>query len=311
VGNITTGGTGKTPAVEMLANWAAREGFTVAVLSRGYSGKYKKEVLEVSDRKKILSNPLEAGDEPFLLASNLPGIPVVISKKRYKAGLLANKKYGSNFYILDDGFQHLELERDMDLVLVDSQNPFGNGYLLPRGPLREPVSSLKRADAVVFTRAESVKPVMDTEWFFKEAFTTEKAYYGGHFPAEVNFPGKKVVLEPSFLEGRRIIAFAGIARPGEFMKTLKDLGADVLYFKSFRDHHQYTKTEIDSLIRKKEEKDAEHIFTTEKDWVRISSLSTDLSDIAHLNIKFEFISGKDEILTSIKNRANSKLGRGQ
>ena len=307
VGNITAGGTGKTPAVAMLAKWAEREGFKAAVLSRGYKGKYK-ELLEVSDGKRVLAGPMETGDEPYLLATNLPGIPVIVSKKRFLAGSLAHKKHGSNFFILDDGFQHLELERDMDLVLIDSTSPFGNGYLLPRGPLREPVRNLARAHAIIFTRSNTLKPVEDTQWFFKEAFTTANAYYGGHLPGKVVFQEKKEVYGPSFLKGKKIAAFAGIARPEVFEKTLQELGAEVVYFKGFRDHHIYSEDEIQHMDKTRSEMDADYLFTTEKDWVRIASLQTSLSHLAYLTIEFTLISREGELLQSIEQRANLKLG---
>lgn len=309
VGNITTGGTGKTPAVAMLADWAEKEGYETAILSRGYGGKYKEGVLEVSDGKKILAGPEESGDEPYLLATNLPGIPVIVSKKRFRAGLLAHKKHGCDFFILDDGFQHLELERDMDIVLVDSTNPFGNGHLLPRGPLREPVKSLSRAHAVIFTHSKALKPVEDTQWFFKEAFTTADAYYGGHLPGKIVFPEKKEVHEPSFLKGKKIAAFAGIARPDVFEETLRELGANILYFRGFRDHHYYSEDEIKTLNKTREDSNADYLLTTEKDWVRISSLSTSIPTLAYLTIKFTLISGGDEILASVKRRADFKLVR--
>ena len=309
VGNITTGGTGKTPAVAMLAQWAVKKGFRPAVLSRGYKGKYKKNVLEVSDGRQVLSRPTETGDEPYLLAMNLPGIPVIVSKKRFLAGMLAYKKHNSNFFILDDGFQHLELERDMDLVLVDSENPFGNTKLLPRGPLREPIRNLARAHAVIFTRSKALKPLEDTQWFFREAFTTEKSYYGGHFPERVVFPLKNSEHEPSFLKGKKIAAFTGIARPHVFEQTLKELGAEVLFFRAFRDHHPFTEAEITTMDRIRKEINAEYLVTTEKDWVRVSSLPVSLADIAYLTIKFALLSRQDELLTFIKQRADLKLGR--
>jgi len=142
IGNLTVGGTGKTPAVIMLAKWALNEGFRVALLSRGYGGRYRKKVLEVSDGNSIKADPRDAGDEPYLLAKKLSGIPVVVSGKRYAAGIFAHEKFGCNFFILDDGFQHMELRRDLDLALIDAEKPFGNGHLLPRGPLREPVDQL-------------------------------------------------------------------------------------------------------------------------------------------------------------------------
>ena len=137
----------------MLAKWALNEGYRVAILSRGYGGNYRERVLAVSDGEKANVGPIQSGDEPYLLARKLRGVPVIISKKRYMAGFFANKRFDTNFFILDDGFQHLALERDMNLLLIDASNPFGNGYLLPWGTLREPIAQLKRADAFIITRS--------------------------------------------------------------------------------------------------------------------------------------------------------------
>ena len=153
VGNLTAGGTGKTPAVVMLAEWAAREGAKVAVLTRGYGGSHGREVLEVSDGKEVRLEPFLSGDEPCLLAKRLDGVPVIVANERYKAGLYAHGKFGSDFFILDDGYQHIRLARDMNIVLLDALNPFGNGHLLPWGPLREPLREIRRADACILTRA--------------------------------------------------------------------------------------------------------------------------------------------------------------
>ena len=142
--NLTAGGTGKTPAACMLAEWARGEGYRIAVLSRGYGGSYREKVLEVSDGNRRHAGQDEAGDEPCLLSRRLLGVPVILSKRRYLAGLFAHEKFGTNFFVLDDGFQHLVLKRDLDIVLVDASDPFGNGRLeygvaislklIPRGP---------------------------------------------------------------------------------------------------------------------------------------------------------------------------------
>ncbi len=196
VGNLTVGGTGKTPATCLLAEWAMDEGYRVAILSRGYGGHYRTKVLVVSDEQGINAGPVQAGDEPVLLARKLKGVPVIISKQRYLAGALAAEKYKSNFFILDDGFQHLALERDLDLVLIDAVKPFGNGHLLPRGPLREPVDQLNRADAFIITR-----PGKDTEGhgvkgILKERLPEKDMYCGDHIPERVIFPNKKREYDP-------------------------------------------------------------------------------------------------------------------
>ena len=166
VGNLTVGGTGKTPMVILLAGMLRDRGMRPAVLSRGYGGKSTSDVLVVSDGSQILAGPEEAGDEPVLIARRLKGIPVLAGAKRALTGRYARENFGVDVMVLDDGFQHRWIHRDLDIVLLDSRQPLGNGLLLPRGPLREPPSALERAGVVVFTRSEdSTGPLMDKDAF--------------------------------------------------------------------------------------------------------------------------------------------------
>lgn len=284
VGNLTTGGTGKTPAVRMLAEWAVGEGCRVAVLSRGYGGRHGQGFLEVSDGEHVFSSPSEAGDEPCLLAASLKGVPVVIARERYLAGLLAHEKYGADFYILDDGFQHLALHRDLDLVLLDAEKPFGNGHLLPWGPLREPKNHLERADAFVITRTDRKRDLSDLTGFLGRHFPEKPLFKSEHRPEALHFPDAGRTYAPEFLRGKRIVAFAGIARPGFFRETLKGLGAEPVWFKGSRDHHVFSDREIRELIRRKEDLGAECLVTTEKDWVRIKDRMPEVRDFAYLTI---------------------------
>ena len=300
IGNITAGGTGKTPAVVMLAQWARDEGCRVAVLSRGYGGKYRTEVLEVSDGNRVKASAREAGDEPYLLATRLSGIPVVVSKKRFLAGLFARKRFGCDFFILDDGFQHLELNRDLDLALIDATNPFGNGHLLPRGPLREPVEQLARANACIVTRyrAQGLREnVLD---FLGGNFPSIPIFCADHLPEKVIFPHSKEVHGPEFLKGRRVLGFAGIAEPERFKHTLMRLGADVVHFRGFRDHYPFKRDDIQALIQMKEKQGAEYVISTEKDWVRVSPFAAGRPDMAYLSIKFALTSGQDGFFRMIK-----------
>ncbi|MFH1490805.1 MAG: tetraacyldisaccharide 4'-kinase [Pseudomonadota bacterium] len=326
IGNLSVGGTGKTPAACMLAEWALQEGFRVAVLSRGYRGRYRQKVLEVSDGHGINATPEEAGDEPFLLAKRLPGVPVIVSRKRYLAGLLAHEKHGTDFYILDDGFQHLALKRDLDLVLIDATNPFGNGHLLPWGPLREPLSFLKRADAFLLTRAQALHQEPspppdfpregggpwrrgatppdkgDLSTWLEGNFPGRPVFHGDHVSEKIVFPFSEEAHESRFLEGKRVVAFAGIARPEAFHHTLRGLGAEVVMFKGFRDHHAFTPSEVRGLISEKERLGAECLITTEKDWVRIENLGTKHPDLAYLQIAFGLLSGSDRFYKMIRER---------
>ena len=303
VGNLTVGGTGKTPATIMIAQWAAAEGFQPAVLSRGYGGKRNKAVIEVSDGKDLRARPEEAGDEPYLMAQNLPGIPVIVSPNRYRAGLLAHEKHAADFFILDDGFQHITLKRDLDLVLMDSHRPFGNGHLLPWGPLREPLHHLSRADAFLLTRAnpDGKDATGATEEFLKRRFQ-KPLFLSAHVPEKIVFPHGNKEYNTSFLKGKRVTAFAGLARPNAFRETVIALGAEVVSFKAFKDHHVYVPGQLLQLIREKDRAGADCLITTEKDWVRIEGALKECPDSAYLRIRFVIASESKNFFEMIKKK---------
>jgi len=322
VGNITAGGTGKTPAVAMLAKWAFGEGHRVAILSKGYGGRYKQEVLELSDGKRIYADSQVAGDESVLLARGVSGSPVVISKNRYLAGMYAHKKFGSDFFILDDGFQHLGLERNLNLALIDASEPFGNAHLLPWGPLREPLSQLERADAFILTRFSRVGSSerrgqgaksnakdhsgQKTVTFLKGKFPAIPIFCADHIPDKVIFPLSGEAHSPGFLRGKQVLAFAGIAHPEQFKESLIGLGADVVQFKGFRDHYPFDGDEIRELIRMKERIGARYLLTTEKDWMRIAPLAFNMAapmhnDLAYLSVRFAFLPGQEGVFGIIRN----------
>jgi tetraacyldisaccharide 4'-kinase len=306
IGNLTTGGTGKTPATRMIAEWAAEEGYKVAVLSRGYGGKKKRRVTIVSDGKDILADPKEIGDEPCLLAKRLPGIPVVVSKNRYLAGLEAQIRFGCTFFILDDGYQHLKLKRDLNLLLVDASSPFGNGHLLPLGPLREPSGEFKRTDAIILTRAGYTGNNIEKEGRLKKLFHGKPVFTGDHVPENIIFPARHEEHPPSFLKGKRVIAFAGIARPFFFRDTLISLGAEILSYRAFPDHHPFTLEEIESLMGEKDTAGADYLITTEKDWVRLADLLPQVQFLAYLTIKFDILSEKKRFFTMIRESMRKK-----
>ena len=308
VGNLTVGGTGKTPAVCMLTEWAFSQGHRVAILSRGYGGRYKTKILEVSDQSGIIAGPAEAGDEPYLLAKRLPGIPVIVSKDRHQAGLWGHHKYKTDFFILDDGFQHIALERDLDLVLLDTSNPFGNGHLLPWGPLREPINQLARAHAIVMTRAVQSKLTEDLSTELNRHFPGKPLFKGDHIPEKVIFPNENIQYDSGFLRGKRVMAFAGIGQPESFKESLLRLGADVLAFKTFKDHHIFNQDEFQKLIIEKENSGAEYLITTEKDWVRLEKIVDEYRNLAYLTIRFQLLSGQDQFFNIIKKHNKNTNG---
>jgi len=301
IGNLTVGGTGKTPSVMMLARWALNEGYRVAVLSRGYGGRYRDKVLEVSDGETIKADPLDSGDEAYLLAKKLDGIPIVISRDRYTAGSFAHGKFGTNFFILDDGFQHLALKRDLDIVLIDSESAFGNGHLLPWGPLRELIEQLVRADIIVLTRFRTQDSANRIKDLLNKKFPEIPVCYADHEPENVIFSQINASHPPDFLEGKRVLAFAGLARPEVFRGTLIRLGADLVYFRGFRDHYRFKPNEIQNLIHMKERLGAQYLLTSEKDWVRIADFAHECPELGYLSIRFKLISNPDKFFKMVKN----------
>jgi tetraacyldisaccharide 4'-kinase len=306
IGNLSVGGTGKTPAAIMIAHWALNQGYRPAILSRGYGGKRLKDVLEVSDGNRVLFEAADAGDEPYLMAKRLPGVPVIISRQRYLAGLVAHEKHGTNFFILDDGFQHIVLRRNLDLALIDSASPFGNEHLLPWGPLREPVGHLERADAFMLTRTPAGfgEGSPATLELLKHRFPGKPILLSRHVPEKIIFPDRNKVYNVDFLKGKRVAAFAGIARPGVFRKTLTELGAEVASFRVFRDHHAFTSREIAHLVREKKRAGADCLVTTEKDWVRLGNAGREHPDLAYLSIRLVITEGEENFFRMLKERSS-------
>ena len=323
IGNLTAGGTGKTPAVVMLARWAVSQGLRVAVLSRGYGSQAHEDVFEASDGHGVSADVHRAGDEPSLIAKTVPGSPVIISRSRHRAGMYAYEKFGSDVFILDDGFQHLQLERNLNLVLMDATDPFGNGHLLPWGPLREPLNQLRRADAFILTRfnrgnneggrvpvikrtvgedpLHDVPPAEKTLAFLKARFPSKPVFCADHSPDEVVFPATGEAHDAGFLKSRRIVAFAGIAHPDYFKEQLAELGADVIEFRGFRDHCAFAVKDLEDMIHSKESGGADYLLTTEKDWMRIAAFAPPYGDLGYLRIRFSLLPDPDGLFRMILN----------
>ncbi len=306
IGNLTVGGTGKTPAAAMIAEWALKEGYRPAILSRGYGGKHKGKTFEVSDGQHLFCTPAEAGDEPYLLAKKIEGVPVILSKARYEAGLLAFERHGSNFFILDDGFQHIRLKRDLDIVLLDASSPFGNMHLLPRGPLREPVDHLQRADVFILTRTGHGTSLIMMN-YLKKKFGGKPVFQSEHVPESLVLPNLGNTHAPDFIRGKRVVAFAGIAKPEVFRDTLIKLGAKITLFRSFRDHHVFIRSELQEMIAERQRLRADLLITTEKDYVRLGQLAPTENHLGYLTVRFQIISGGDAFIGIVKSRADEVL----
>lgn len=260
IGNITVGGTGKTPATILVAQELQQRGCRVAVLSRGYGGTLEGTVALVSDGQNLLLTPDQCGDEPCLLAGRVPGLEIVIGADRYRAGLHALEKLKPDILLLDDGFQHIRLHRDLNILLLDGTRPFGNGWSLPLGLLREPLSALKRADMVVFTRCRPFQPVVDpgVQWCRSE-----------HSLSGFNRLDDGKELAVDLLRTTRVAAFAGIADPAAFFESLRQLGIHLTAISALPDHEPYCAERLSELDRFAAESAADWLITTEKDGVKL------------------------------------------
>ena len=264
VGNLTTGGTGKTPATIALSKEARKRGFTPCVLTRGYKGSLEGPVIVKSGM-----DARDVGDEPLLMAEKLEGIAVIKGADRHASGMFAldNVKPEPDLFILDDGFQHRRLFRDLDILLVNSKNPFDNGRLLPMGVLREPMSQMKRAGVVVMTRSTG-EDLTDLMQFIRKYNSHAPVFEASHAPVSLRkLNGDEMPLGE--LEGREVFAFCAIAGPQNFIDDLRRAGADVMGHKAYRDHHVYTQGDIDVIGQVAKECGAEWIVTTEKDIMRL------------------------------------------
>jgi tetraacyldisaccharide 4'-kinase len=263
VGNLTVGGTGKTPMVALLCRDLMERGKRVTVLSRGYGGKAGKEPRIVSDGRTLFLSPAEAGDEPYMLAAAIPGLAVVIGSDRYRAGLFALEHLAPDIFIMDDGFQHLRLWRDLNILLLDSRSPFGNGLVLPAGLLREPAGAMKRADLVVLTRYDKDIPLLSPNGLpplcrAEHRLTGVTPLGGG-------------ALEPfAVLAGKRGLAFAGIADPPGFFDALRLAGANLVAVLPLPDHCSYDEKALAALCQEREMKRADFLITTAKDGVKLA-----------------------------------------
>lgn len=274
IGNITLGGTGKTPATIALAREAIKKGFNPCILTRGYRGKAK-GLSFVSRGDKPLLDEYQAGDEALLMAEKLKGVPIVKGKNRYEAGMFALNSLPlalcPNLFILDDGFQHWYLFRDMDIILIDSTNPFGNRKLFPLGSLREPVVGVRRADIIVLTKTDvnDFQNSKDKALIREiERYNNAPIFFAQHKPSEfIKIAGDKLSLD--WAKDKEFFGFCGIGNPDSFRKTLLSLDIQLKGFKIFKDHHRYSQYDIKKIIKQTKINGAQWIVTTEKDIMRL------------------------------------------
>ena len=309
IGNLTVGGTGKTPVVEVFARTLQKKGRKVAILSRGYK-KEEPPVWErltakllmrgkrtppriVSDGKTLLLDSAMGGDEPYMLASNLPDVAVLVDKDRVKSGRYAINRLGCDTLILDDGFQYLYMKHRVEVVLVDSKNPFGNGHVLPRGVLRESITNLSKADYVFITKcngSDNSGLKAEIRQYNSKAEIIECA----HRPRYLENVFTTVRAELAHLQGLPVLAFSGIAAPDGFERSLESLGAQVLGRVRYADHHRYTQQQIIDAINRARVEGAAAIITTEKDAVRFPRLDRMDVPVYFLRVDIELLSGTED-----------------
>ncbi len=306
IGNLTVGGTGKTPVVEKFARELQDEGRKVAILSRGYRSKpapFHKRLVNrllfrnettpprvVSDGKALLLDSEMAGDEPYMLASNLKDVVVLVDKDRVKSGRYAIQRFGCDTLLLDDGFQYWKLRgRRHDVVLIDFQKPFGNGYMLPRGILREPPSHLRRAGTIFITKSSG-----DTGELRKQIYRhnpnagiIECVHHPLFF--EDVFTGERLSLEK--VKGLKVATLSGIAQPESFEQSLIELGNQLVYQRRFADHHRYSQQEVIDVINRSVKRGASMIITTQKDAVRFPKIDRRDIPLFFMRVEIKIMKG--------------------
>lgn len=302
VGNITAGGTGKTPTVIMLAEMLRDRGYKPAVVSRGYKGTYRGTVMTVSDGEAVRTSAERSGDEPALIARKLPGVPVIIGKKRVHAGRHAVERFGADLIILDDGFQHRSLHRDIDILLMDGVRPLGNGFLLPRGLLREGADSMKRAAILVETNGGSPSPAVAS---LRERFCPRTPFFQARRkPHGIAGGASREEFPLEHLRDRRVFAFAGIARPEGFQNSLQHLCRGIAGFRAYSDHHRYTEEDVRDIREAFRSSGADLILTTEKDGIKLVDFTDFVRDIFTLEIRMEVVPSitdfEETILSTLK-----------
>lgn len=271
IGNVTVGGSGKTPLVERAVTTLLELGAAPAVVSRGY-GRRSRGVQVVADRTAVRLDPATGGDEPVLLATRLPGVPVVVGENRFEAGRVAVERLGADVVVVDDGFQNRTVAKDIEVVVVNGQAPWGNGQIFPRGPLREPLAALRRAHLVVVTNPRGPEAVAEVAATLERHRASAPVAVARYEPVEARRPADARAAPAATLRGRRLWAFAGLGSPAGFFATVEALGADVAGVTAYPDHYWYGSGALAPLTRRARAAGAEGLVTTEKDWMRLRHL---------------------------------------
>jgi tetraacyldisaccharide 4'-kinase len=285
VGNLTVGGTGKTPFVAFLAGLLKEAGHHPAIVSRGYRGKAENSTLLVTDGQRCLCQPADCGDEPYWYALKLQNVPVVVGKDRSRGGELIEQRYGDVIHILDDGFQHLRLRRDLDILLIDATNPFGNGRLLPGGTLREPLDAMRRAGQIIVTRSHYGLDQEELELEIRKRNALVPVFYFHHDAVGLwDLKTRQHRPVRDFL-GKPVVALAAIGNPDVFLRDLGHYQMRVVDRVIYRDHHRFSQMELDKALERAKDRGAEALVTTEKDAVRLQQLGFEEETIFAMEIE--------------------------
>ena len=289
IGNLTAGGTGKTPMTIHLSRLLRAMNFEVMIVSRGFKSLSEKTGAVVSDGRTIRCDAQSAGDEPYLMARLVERVPVMVGKSRVETAIAGLRRFDPDVIVLDDAFQHQYLARDLNLLLLDAENPIGNGYLLPRGPLREPVSAIQRADALVFTRSQGKTNERQRE--LSRMIYPKPVFHCRHTPVlrsvvpamhslDANEPFHCPDFSLDLMQARPVFAFSALARNETFWSTVLGLGASVLGTMGFPDHHRYSPEDIETLVEAAHRAGCSTLVTTDKDFVRLPRLALPMELIA-------------------------------
>ncbi len=293
VGNITLGGTGKTPLVEFIARYLTDEGHEVAILTRGYKrADASRPRVVVSDGTGVQASLAEAGDEPLMLARRLPGVKVVVGPNRHENGKAMEDANECDVFLLDDGFQHIQLKRDLNILVLDATDPFGDGEMAPFGRLREPLYALRRADAIVVTRADRTFDQDALQSVLDVCEVTAPVMFAYHEITGLHDLATGKPQAQRLISGKKVGVFSALGKPVIFEDDVANAGANVVHRKRFGDHHRYTQADADALVADARAAGAELLVTTEKDAVKLESLDFRGFPVSVVEIKVQF---EDEV----------------
>jgi len=303
VGNITTGGTGKTPAVILIAKELIKKDLKVGILTRGYGRKSKKTIIICNDghRTEPGLSVDETGDEPLLLYQKLPNTPIAISNNRYRSGKALLKIYSLDVIILDDGFQHRSIYRNLDIVLINSLDKIEDHKMLPAGFLREPIKNLQRADLIFFTKSNLIKMKKSYLLNIVKNFNIPYYFSTAHNRLINDCQNKDDFFH--FLEKKKGYLISGIGDALSFELSASIIGKNIIGHSSFRDHYDYKQSSLNKVIKKLKALSVDYILTTEKDWVKIKDLKSSLP-IFPVELIFSLEKSKDKLFNLIYSRLN-------